>query len=142
MRIGVTFPQIEFGNDPAAIRDYAQAIEDLGYAHFLVYDHVLGAHPDRFKDLYEGKFRPPYDYRSTFHEPFVLFGYFAALTTRIELATGIANLQRASRVDGTLTRLCGDVGALAYIGEFVGHPAPKPHTELTSARASRARSGV
>ena len=43
MRIGVTFPQIEFGNDPVAIRDYAQTVEGLGYTHFLAYDHVLGA---------------------------------------------------------------------------------------------------
>ena len=43
MRIGVTFPQTEFGNDPVALRDYAQAVEGLGYTHFLAYDHVLGA---------------------------------------------------------------------------------------------------
>lgn len=89
MKIGAIFPQLEIGSDPAVIRDYAQAVEAMGFDHILVYDHVLGAHPDRFKDLYEGKFRPPYDYRSTFHEPFVLFGYLAALTSRIELATGI-----------------------------------------------------
>ena len=43
VRIGVIFPQIEFGNDPVAIRDYAQTVEGLGYTHFLAYDHVLGA---------------------------------------------------------------------------------------------------
>ena len=31
MKRGVVFPQIEFGNDPHAIRDYAQAAEALGY---------------------------------------------------------------------------------------------------------------
>ena len=89
MKIGAIFPQLEIGNDPAVIRDYAQAVEAMGFDHILVYDHVLGAHPDRFKDLYDGKFRPPYNHESIFHEPFVLFGYLAALTTRIELATGI-----------------------------------------------------
>jgi probable F420-dependent oxidoreductase len=92
MKIGAVFPQLEIGSDPAVIRDYTQAVESMGFDHILVYDHVLGAHPDRFKDLYDGKFRPPYDYRSTFHEPFVLFGYLAALTTRVELATGIVIL--------------------------------------------------
>ncbi len=86
MKFGVIFPQTEIGNDPLAIRDYAQAAEQLGYDHLLVFDHVLGAHPDRFKDL---GFRPPYSYDTPFHEPFVLFGYLAALTTRIELVTGI-----------------------------------------------------
>jgi probable F420-dependent oxidoreductase len=88
MKLGVVFPQTEIGNDPAVIRDYAQAAEQLGYHHVLVFDHVLGAHPDRF----EGKFRPPYRHDTPFHEPFVLFGFFAACTTAIELVTGIVIL--------------------------------------------------
>ena len=31
MRVGVVYPQTEFGNDPAAIRDYAQTAEALGF---------------------------------------------------------------------------------------------------------------
>lgn len=88
MRIGAIFPQIEIGNDPDAIRDFAQAVEELGYAHVLVYDHVLGAHPDRF----EGKFRPPYNHETPFHEPFVLFGFLASATRKIELTSGIVIL--------------------------------------------------
>lgn len=83
MRLGVIFPQTEIGNDPIVIRDYAQAVEELGYHHLLVFDHVLGAHPDKFGG------RAPYDYTSPFHEPFVLFGYLAGLTSRLELVTGI-----------------------------------------------------
>jgi len=85
MKIGVVFPQTEIGDDPAVIRDYAQTVEGLGYDHLLVFDHVLGAHPDRF----EGRFRPPYTHETPFHEPFVLFGYLAGLTSRLELVTGI-----------------------------------------------------
>ena len=85
MKIGVVFPQSEIGNDPIAIRDFIQAVEDAGFDHLLAYDHVLGAHPDRF----EGRFRPPYTHETPFHEPFVLFGYAAALTRRIQLVTGI-----------------------------------------------------
>jgi probable F420-dependent oxidoreductase len=85
MRFGVVFPQTEMGNDPAVIRDYAQAAEALGFHHILAFDHVLGAHPDRF----EGRFRPPYTHLTPFHEPMVLFGYLAAVTTRIELTTGV-----------------------------------------------------
>ena len=86
MKLGVIFPQSEIGNDPAAIRDYAQAAEQLGYDHVLVYDHVLGTHVDRFKDI---GFRPPYNYETPFHEPFVLFGYLASATEKLELVTGI-----------------------------------------------------
>jgi probable F420-dependent oxidoreductase len=94
MRIGAIFPQIEIGNDPAAIRDFAKAVEGLGYSHLLVYDHVLGAHTDRF----EGKFRPPYDHRTPFHEPFVLFGFLAAVTSSIELTSGIVILPQRQAV--------------------------------------------
>src|SRR5215467_8357090 len=47
MQIGVVFPQTEIGADPVAICDYVQAAENLGYAHLLVYDHVLGAEAQR-----------------------------------------------------------------------------------------------
>ena len=94
MRLGVVFPQVEIGNDPAAIRDYAQAAEGMGYDHLLAYDHVLGAHPDRF----EGRFRPPYTHQTPFHEPFVLFGFLAAATQKLELATGIVILPQRQTV--------------------------------------------
>ncbi len=85
MKIGAIFPHLEIGSDPIVIRDWAQAAEDLGYSHILAYDHVLGAvHENR-----EPKLWGPYTENDTFHEPFVLFGYFAAMTKRIEFATGI-----------------------------------------------------
>ncbi len=55
MKIGVVFPQIEFGSDPVAIRDYAQTAEGLGFAHIVAYDHVLGANPDRPGELRTGR---------------------------------------------------------------------------------------
>jgi len=84
MKIGAVFPQTEFGNDPLAVRDYAQAIEALGYQHVLAYDHVLGANPDR-----PGGWQGPYTHETPFHEPFVLFSYMAAVTQTLEFATGI-----------------------------------------------------
>src|SRR5690348_6682659 len=47
MQLGVVFPQTEFPPDPLAVRDYAQAAEDLGYSQIIAYDHVLGANPER-----------------------------------------------------------------------------------------------
>ena len=84
MKIGVVFPQVEIGTDPAAIRDYAQTVEAMGYTHILAFDHVLGANPDR-----PGGWKGPYTYRHVFHEPLVLFGFLAAVTRRVELVTGI-----------------------------------------------------
>ncbi|PYN95735.1 MAG: LLM class F420-dependent oxidoreductase, partial [Candidatus Rokuibacteriota bacterium] len=87
MKIGVVFPQTEIGNDPAAIKAYAEAVENMGFAHILVFDHVLGANPER-----PGGWKGPYTYRHGFHEPFVLFGFLAAATRRVELVTGIVIL--------------------------------------------------
>jgi len=84
MKIGVVFPQTEFGNDPQAIKDYAQAAEGMGYAHVVAYDHVLGANPDR-----PGGWRGAYTFESGFHEPFVLFGFMAAVTSRLEFVSGV-----------------------------------------------------
>ena len=83
MQIGAVFPQTEIASDPAVIRDWATAVEDLGYRHVLAYDHVLGADPA----VHRG-FDGPYDIDTTFHEPFVLYGYLAALTS-LELVTGV-----------------------------------------------------
>jgi probable F420-dependent oxidoreductase len=84
MKIGLVFPQTEFGNDPIALRDYAQTAEGLGFSHILAYDHVLGANPDR-----PGGWRGPYTFDTAFHEPFVLFSFMAAVTKAIEFVTGI-----------------------------------------------------
>lgn len=84
MRIGVTFPQTELGGDVGAVRTYGQRVEELGFAHILAYDHVLGA--DR--EVHHG-WAGPYDVHTTFHEPLVLFGYLAAVTATVELVTGV-----------------------------------------------------
>ncbi len=84
MQIGFTFPQYEIGADPAEVRALAQAAEEMGYRHLVAYDHVLGAEPAHYPDV-----RFVYTYRTMFHEPFVLFGYLAGLTKRLQFLTGI-----------------------------------------------------
>jgi probable F420-dependent oxidoreductase len=83
LRIGAVFPQTELGGDVGAARAYGEGVEELGFTHVLAYDHVLGADPD----VYRG-WSGPYDVRTTFHEPFVLFGYLAGVAS-LELVTGI-----------------------------------------------------
>ncbi|KMO77036.1 LLM class F420-dependent oxidoreductase [Mycolicibacterium obuense] len=84
MRIGVVFPQTELGGDPGAVRAMGQRVEELGFTHLLAYDHVLGADPAVHRD-----WAGPYDVDTTFHEPLVMFGYLAAVTTTLELVTGV-----------------------------------------------------
>jgi alkanesulfonate monooxygenase SsuD/methylene tetrahydromethanopterin reductase-like flavin-dependent oxidoreductase (luciferase family) len=83
MQIGVVFPQTELGGDVGAVRAYAQGVEELGFRHLMAYDHVLGADPA----VHQG-WQGVYDVQDTFHEPMVLFGYLAALTS-LEFVTAI-----------------------------------------------------
>ncbi|MEI8408160.1 MULTISPECIES: LLM class F420-dependent oxidoreductase [unclassified Kribbella] len=83
MKIGAVFPQLEIGADPAVVRDWATTVEQAGYTHVHVYDHVLGADPAN-RPGWTG-----YTDRSLFHEVFVLFGYLAAITSKVELVTGV-----------------------------------------------------
>jgi probable F420-dependent oxidoreductase len=92
MRIGVVFPQTEIGGDVGGVRAYAQRVEELGFRHVLAYDHVVGADPD----VHRG-WQGPYNLTSTFHEPMVLFGYLAGITS-LELVTGIIILPQRQTV--------------------------------------------
>src|SRR5688572_5858418 len=92
MRIGVVFPQTEIGADAGAVRAYAQGVEELGFRHLMAYDHVVGADPG----VHQG-WKGVYDIESTFHEPMVLFGYLAALTS-LELVTAIIILPQRQTV--------------------------------------------
>jgi probable F420-dependent oxidoreductase len=83
MRIGAILPQTEIGPDPGRIRYFGQAVEQLGFDHLVAYDHVLGADPS-----VHGGWDGPYDVDTEFHEPFVVFGFLAGITS-LELVTGI-----------------------------------------------------
>lgn len=83
MQIGVVLPQTEIGAQRDTLRHYATTVQSLGYQHILAYDHVLGADPE-----IHSPWTGPYDIDTTFHEPFVVFGYLAAICD-LELVTGI-----------------------------------------------------
>jgi probable F420-dependent oxidoreductase len=93
VRIGVVFPQTELGGDVAAVRAYGQRVEELGFSHLVAYDHVVGADPD----VHTG-WDGPYDVHTTFHEPLVMFGYLAAVTTTLELVTKVIILPQRQTV--------------------------------------------
>ncbi len=84
MQFGAVFPQTEFGSDPQAVREYAEMLEEAGLDFVDVFDHVLGANPER-----PGGWRGVYTYKSSFLEPFVLYGYMAAVTRTLTFATNI-----------------------------------------------------
>lgn len=93
MKIGAVLPHNEIGNDPGAIKAYLQGVEELGMTHLLIYDHVMGADPDR-----SGGYSGPYDKDTAFHEPFTFFGFAAAVTSSIELVTTVLILPQRQTV--------------------------------------------
>jgi probable F420-dependent oxidoreductase len=95
VELGALFPQTEIGAEPSAVRDFAQAAEDLGYTHLVAYEHVIGANVER-ADRRGGRW--PYTHRSSFYEPFALFSYIAAVTRRVELVTGVLILPQRQTV--------------------------------------------
>ena len=89
MEFGVVFPQTEIGSEPGPARELIQASENMGFDGLVVYDHVLGANTDFYKNSGVDFF---YDIDDNFHEIFVLLGWAAAITERIKLITGIVIL--------------------------------------------------
>jgi probable F420-dependent oxidoreductase len=94
MKLGVLFPQVQIGSDPVVIRDFAQAVEQLGFEHLVTYEHVLGADPEGREAPWVG----PYTHAHQFHEPFVLFGYLAGFTQTLRLGTAVLNLPQRQTV--------------------------------------------
>jgi probable F420-dependent oxidoreductase len=126
VRYGAVFPTTEIGSDPIAVRDYAQAAEALGFVRLTAYDHVLGVdHAGR-----EPALRGPYTQHDPFHEPFVLFGFLAAHTTRIELATGVLVLPQ--RQTALVAKQAAEVDLLSRGRLVLGVGTGWNHVEYTS----------
>lgn len=106
MQIGVIFPQSELGSAPASdLRRYATTVDELGFAHLLAFDHVVGADP-----AVHTPWTGPYDIDTTFREPFVFFGHLAAVT-RLELVTGVIILPQ--RQTALVAKQAAEVALLA-----------------------------
>jgi probable F420-dependent oxidoreductase len=93
MEIGAVLPHNEIGTDPGAIKAYLQGVEEMGFTHLLVYDHVLGAARDR-----PGGFSGAYDSTTAFHEPLTFFAFAAAVTTRLEMVSTVMILPQRQTV--------------------------------------------
>lgn len=104
MQLNAMFPTRDVGNDPAKIRDWAQAAEDLGYAYIEVPDHVFGA-------TARDGWTPLYNETDPFHETFVMLGFLAAVTKRIRLSSGV--LIAPQRQTGLIAKQAAEVDLLS-----------------------------
>ncbi|MBV9577539.1 MAG: LLM class F420-dependent oxidoreductase [Chloroflexi bacterium] len=82
MKFGASLP-LTASSDPVAIRDFAQALDGASFDLLTSAGHVLGVPADRYTD------RPVATYTGPFHDPFVLFAYLAAATTRLHFRPSI-----------------------------------------------------
>jgi probable F420-dependent oxidoreductase len=104
-RLGVVLPTMHLGSDVAVIKHFAQSVEAMGVDHLLCYDHVLGADP-----VVHAPWNGPYDIDVEFHEPLVLFGYLAGITT-LDLATFVLVLPQ--RQTALVAKQAAEVALLA-----------------------------
>ena len=118
MELGALIPLGDIGGDPAAVRDYAQAVEAMGYDFLEAPDHVLGVNAAS---------RPDWDMsRNTsadlFHDPFVLFGFLAGCTSKLGFSTGVLILPQRQTVLVAKQAACLDVlcGGRFRLGIGVG----------------------
>jgi probable F420-dependent oxidoreductase len=106
MKLGVAIPVIdqEVGGDPAALREFAQAAEEIGYQDLSAPDHVLGVNVAS---------RPDWDGRNTsadlFQDPFMLFSFLAGCTRNIEFSTQVLILAQRQTVLVAKQAACLDV---------------------------------
>jgi probable F420-dependent oxidoreductase len=107
MKVGVSYPTTEVAGDPDAVRKFVGAAEALGFTHMMAYDHVVKcAHEGR-----EPKLTGPYTEKHSFHDPFVLFAYAAALTGTLEFVTGVLVLPQ--RQTALVAQQAADVDLLS-----------------------------
>ena len=98
MKFGASFPNTQIGNDPIAIKDYGQALDEAGFDYLQCPTHDLGAHPDRFGPP-PFKFRPAnsgntYTYETPWHELLILYTFLAAHTQHIRFVPTVIYLSQ------------------------------------------------
>ncbi|HSU05958.1 MAG TPA: TIGR03619 family F420-dependent LLM class oxidoreductase, partial [Acetobacteraceae bacterium] len=103
MKLGTLIPQNDTGGTPAAIREFAQAAEELGYHYLAAADHVLGVNIASRPDW--GNLNTSADW---FHDPFVLFGFLAGFS-KLEFSTGVLILAQRQAALVAKQAACLDV---------------------------------
>jgi len=104
MQLGYALPLIDVGGDPGVVRELAQTAEGLGYHHLAAPDHVLGVNVAS---------RPDWGRRNTsadlFHDPFVMFGFLSACTSKIGFSTQVLILPQRQTALVAKQAACLDV---------------------------------
>jgi alkanesulfonate monooxygenase SsuD/methylene tetrahydromethanopterin reductase-like flavin-dependent oxidoreductase (luciferase family) len=95
VQLGASLAVADIGTGPLEIRDYAQAVEGLGFDYLLAGDHVLGHNPAGFIE-HGSRIGVSIEHArrvgttsTAFHDPFVLFGFLSGCTAKVGFASGV-----------------------------------------------------
>ena len=83
MKISVEFPSVAYREGPAGVIRLAKAIEDIGYDHIDMFDHVIMGYPT------DTRAAPMYPPQMPIMEAMMMLSYIAAVTTRVGLGTEV-----------------------------------------------------
>jgi probable F420-dependent oxidoreductase len=114
MQLGALVPFTDTGGDPSLVRDFALSLEALGYDFLEAPDHVLGASAGTVPGQTIAD--------DMFHDPFVLLGFLAAVTTKLTFSTGVLIVAQRQAVLVAKQAACLDVlsGSRVRLGIGVG----------------------
>jgi probable F420-dependent oxidoreductase len=79
LKIGLQFPAGTIGRDPVAIKEFAQAAEQLGYAHLTTFEHIVSIPPDDGERTHHPEH----------HELLTFYAFLAGVTDKIGLLTAV-----------------------------------------------------
>jgi probable F420-dependent oxidoreductase len=118
MRLGVALPIVDIGGEPAALREFVQAAEAIGYHGIAAPDHVLGANVASRPGWTQPRARST----DLYHDPFVLFGFLAGCTNIGDFSTQVLILPQRQTVLVAKQAACLDVlsGGRFRLGIGVG----------------------
>ncbi len=107
MQTGAVLSQGEIGGDVGALREYAQAVQDLGYDFLVASDHVVGADKADYPQL-----ERVFSIDSIQHEPLTLFTFLVGVAPRLGFLTSVVILPQrqtvlAAKQAAELDVLCG-----------------------------------
>src|SRR5262249_47688074 len=83
MKLTVEFPSVSYREGPRGVMRLAQAIEQIGYDHIDMFDHVVMGFP------MQGRPPGPYPAQMPILEALMALSYMAAVTTRVTLGTEV-----------------------------------------------------
>src|ERR1700756_1416691 len=118
MKLGVALPIVDIGGKPVALREFAQAAEEIGYQGIAAPDHVLGVNVASRPEWTQGRARST----DLYHDPFVLFGFLAGVTRIPDFSTQVLILAQRQTVLVAKQAACLDVlsGGRFRLGVGVG----------------------